>query len=354
MASGSEWVERPPASIVPIAQAAALFQSEICRLLFEGYASQFAAAGNAVPAKSAFDLYELRKTLPDAVLCAITVPDRCVYRVAGERLKARLGFNPTGQDYYQFVPEIRRRYARWAMNMVVATPCGFRAEIEQSYSSGEVALIEVAAVPLLSDEPGVDGFILFADCALTRWQRYDNTSVTLQDANVVRRDLIDLGFGVDTDFRDLVPVGARGPGAGSAQRDLTLAAGTIRHAFADGPKLSTFEVEGRATIDEVIRVMNLHFADRQARHVLWDLTKADLSAWDKAGVSRVAEAGRALLPGRDPDGRTAIVVQMDVERTFMKIYTIMTELYGSPIRYQIFADRREALAWLDDEGVEKD
>ena len=120
-------------------------------------------------------------------------------------MKERFGFNPTGQDYYQFVPEIRRRYARWAMNMAVATPCGFRAELEQVYSSGDVAIIEVAAVPLLSDEPGVDGFILFADCALTRWQRYRDTVVTLKGANVLRRDLIDLGFGVDADFRYLVP-----------------------------------------------------------------------------------------------------------------------------------------------------
>ena len=55
-----------------------------------------------------------------------------------------------------------------------------------------------------SEEPGVDGFILFSDQALGRRAGAPATPPRLLGANVRRRDLIDLGFGVDTGFRDLV------------------------------------------------------------------------------------------------------------------------------------------------------
>lgn len=211
MATDGDWVEAPAASVVTVTDAAALFRSEICRQLFRGYLGLFEAAGHTVPDKDSLDLFGLRTTLADAALCAITLPDRCIYRVAGERLKRRLGLNPTGRNYYDFVPAVRRERAARAMNMVIQVPCAFRAEIEQTYTSGETVLIEVVAVPLRSQEPGVDGFILFADCALSQWKEHQRPAARLQGAVVVRRDLIDLGFGVDPEFRDLVPRSRRSP-----------------------------------------------------------------------------------------------------------------------------------------------
>ena len=198
------WTEKAPAAIVAFADLRDLLRTAAAKTLWEGYGRLRARVGNALPAKAALDLAPVAAMLPDAALVAIGPRERCVYRVVGETLKERVGFDPTGKNYYDFVPEIRLAYARRAMAMVIDTPRGFRADIEQVYSSGEVLTIESFGLPLVSSEPGIDGFILFSDQAQTRWQRREEPGRRLLGANVVRRDLVDLGFGVDRDFRDLV------------------------------------------------------------------------------------------------------------------------------------------------------
>jgi hypothetical protein len=200
------WIEREPDTVVPVADAERLVRTPACAVLVRGYAKLIGAAGDHIPAKNDLDITDVARMLRDAALCAVTLPDRCVYRVAGEQLKTRLGFNPTGLNYYSLVPEIRRPYAARAMNMVVTVPCGFRAEIEQRSVSGEIVAVEAVAFPLRSEEPGVDGFIIFGDQAITPKQTQPGRTDPMLGANVVHRDLIDLGFGVDSTFRDLVQV----------------------------------------------------------------------------------------------------------------------------------------------------
>ena len=122
----------------------------------------------------------------------------------GKDLKARMGFNPTGANYYDYVPEERRRFAADAMHMVIDTPCAFRAEVRQSYSTGLSLIIEATGFPLISNEAGVDGFIIFADQAVDDSIEIHTDRRRLLGANVEQRDLIDLGAGIKTDFVDMV------------------------------------------------------------------------------------------------------------------------------------------------------
>lgn len=198
------WILRAPETICSLREAQSLFATESCRIVAAAYLTILERSQGAIPDKSDFDLDAFAKALPHVALCAITRPDRCIYRVAGEILKRRIGFNPTGRNYYDLVPERRRPHAAHAMNMVVDVPCGFRAVIDQDYTVGPHRSIEAVGLPLRSGEPGVDGFIIFADEALDEAARGRRDDTSLVGANVVRRDLIDLGFGVDADFRDLV------------------------------------------------------------------------------------------------------------------------------------------------------
>lgn len=180
------------------------FRTEPCRVLAEGYLAMLEAAGGGLPAKNGLDISRFQKAIPYMVLCAVTLPDRCIYRLAGEATKQRIGLNPVGRNYYDFVPQERRAYAQRAMNMVVEGPSAFRAEIEQSYSAGLRRRVEAVALPLLSEEPGIDGFILFGDCQIGTDADDRLVQATLLDANVTCRDLIDLGWGVDENFVDIV------------------------------------------------------------------------------------------------------------------------------------------------------
>jgi len=198
------WRPRSPNHLGTLDEAFARFRTDACRRLAEGYRALLAAHDGKVPPKADLDITSLASAVPHLALCAVTKPDRCIYRLAGERLKERMGFNPRGRNYYDFVPEERRQFAANAMHMAIETPCAFRAEIRQQYSTGLEVMIEAAGFPLLSAEPGVDGFIIFADQAISSTEDLDFTTHALLGANVVTRDLIDLGAGTRRDFVDMV------------------------------------------------------------------------------------------------------------------------------------------------------
>lgn len=181
------------------------FKTATCRRVAQAYLELLRKGDGAIPAKNGVNLTGFATAMADMALTAVTKPDRCIYRLAGERLQRRMGINPIGRNYYDFVPEFRRDQAVRAMTMVVDVPCGFRAEIQQNYSDGSIRLVEAVGLPLTSDEPDVDGFILFGDRQIEYDIMTSRDDVSLLGANVVRRDLIDLGYGVDEQFEDLVP-----------------------------------------------------------------------------------------------------------------------------------------------------
>lgn len=198
------WREQKPASVGPLDAILPRLRTPATRTYREGYLALRAKAGGALPSRSGFDLAPFVAAVPHFALLAVTLSGACVYRLAGETLQQRLGFDPKGHDYYDFVPEPRQDYARRAIEMVIRRPCGFFALIEQTYEDGATRTIETLGLPLADKEPGVDGFILFADCALPEPATYHAPGNRWLGANVVRRDLLDLGFGVDPDFVDLV------------------------------------------------------------------------------------------------------------------------------------------------------
>ena len=200
-----QWVTRRPDACVALGQSTPLYRTVACRDLATAYQRLLAAEAGQLPPKSRLDVTELPGVIPHLLLCAVTKPDRCIYRVVGEDVKRRIGRNPVGLNYYDFVPVERRAHARHAMNMVVGVPSGFRVEIEQTYSSGLGRLVEAVAFPLASAQAGVDGFAVLAECEIGTSDRWTDAGVTLLGTNVVRRDLIDIGFGIDETFEDLVP-----------------------------------------------------------------------------------------------------------------------------------------------------
>lgn len=198
------WIQQKPEHTCKLSEAMPLFSTSFCRILAEGYQALLEQNRGAIPTKSGFDVLRFTKIIPHLALCAIKKPDQCIFRVAGEGFKQRLGLNPTGLNYYDFVPADRRAHAVRAMNMVIDVPCAFRVDVERHYSNGLSAMVEAIGLPLLSDESDVDGFIIFADEGLDLRPELTLNSSRLFDANVTHRDLIDLGFGVDKTFVDLV------------------------------------------------------------------------------------------------------------------------------------------------------
>lgn len=199
------WKSQKPEIVGTLESAFPRFRTRSGRVLAEGYLDLMNANEGRIPAKNGLDLSPFARAIANFALAAITVPDKCVYRIAGEGFRRLFAANPTGRNYYDFVAPERRRSAAHAMNMVVAVPSAFRAEVVHRFDSGASLLIEAAGFPLTSEEPGVDGFVLFFDEPMERPALTEEQLGRLVETHVLRRDLIDLGFGVDETFVDLVP-----------------------------------------------------------------------------------------------------------------------------------------------------
>jgi hypothetical protein len=203
-ALGMDWTPRKPNRAGLLKDALAAYRTPACRTLAAGYLNMLETSPGRIPHKNDLDLASFAAIMPHLALVAISKPDRCTYRVAGERLKERVGLNLAGRNYYDFVQPERRQIAAGAMHMVIDTPCAFRAEIRQTYTGDTTLMIEASGFPLLSSETGVDGFILFADQGIDKLDELLTPHPILQGASLRRRDLIDLGFGIDDAFEDLI------------------------------------------------------------------------------------------------------------------------------------------------------
>lgn len=192
-----------------LADAPDLFSTSAPRVLAEGYAALMRENDGRIPRKNGLDISKFATALPNVVLFAITRPDKCIYRIVGESWKQRIGMNPIGRNFIDFVAGERRESAVESILDLISVPSGFRVIVEQIYSAGRSAKLEALAVPLSSDEPGVDGFSIFAAQTITPIDFATNEDRIVLGANIIERDLIDLGFGVNENFVDLVRPGQK-------------------------------------------------------------------------------------------------------------------------------------------------
>lgn len=174
--------------------------------LVDIYAEHMSETERVFPTKSAFRLWQLGSDLANSILYDFTNRDQLIYRVVGEEIKARFGFNPDGRSYLEFVAPERRASALEAFQHCADTPCAMHVRIRQHFESGRRALCEVVGVPL-ADNPGeaTARYLLFVDKLVEDEDvRVGERGVMLY-AQIVSRCFVDIGFGVPGDFKDLVP-----------------------------------------------------------------------------------------------------------------------------------------------------
>lgn len=200
----SRWVSRRPDRYASIEAALPEFKTANSQLVARGYAALLKRSGGQIPHKNGLDLSGFAPALSNIALAAVKIGSACIFRIAGEAIRDRFSLKLVGANYYDLVDPARRSRAMQAIEMVAAVPCGFRVDLLQCFSNGTTVEAEACAFPLRSDEPDIDGFVLFADEQLDPPAHLRARKPELLESVVLRRDLIDLGFGVDEGFVDLV------------------------------------------------------------------------------------------------------------------------------------------------------
>lgn len=201
-----EWVSKKPEFVGNLDEISARCKTESGRRLIAGYAKYLHANGNHPPKFTDLDISDFAASTPHIALGSVIKDHRCEFRIIGENLRERMSFPTARVNYYDYVPADRVASVKRVMEMVVETPCGFRADLQQVYTSGQLMYAEAVALPLAPARDGEAGQILFSDQTTEDLGFGPKENQALLGANLVRRDIIDIGHGIDHTFEDMVRV----------------------------------------------------------------------------------------------------------------------------------------------------
>ena len=199
-----EWVSKKPEFVGNLDQVRDRCKTAAGRRLIAGYSKYLRANGNKPPKFTDLDIADFAAITPHFALCSVIKDIRCEFRIIGENLRERMGFPVTRVNYYDYVPADRVASVKRIMETVVETPCGFRADLEQVYTSGQSTHAEAIGLPLAPARSGESGQILFSDQTTEDLGFSAEEKNTLLGANLLQRDFIDIGHGVDPTYEDLV------------------------------------------------------------------------------------------------------------------------------------------------------
>ncbi|WP_421779475.1 PAS domain-containing protein [Kiloniella litopenaei] len=170
------------------------FTSPRCQRLHDYWWELKYSCGQTVPKKSDFNPAAIKDILSHILIHDLSKPGQSLLRLAGTGIVDRLGFDPTGRDYVEFVAEDRRDAAYNELYKVASFPCGMRVILEGRYQSGLVHISESVGYPLCSDS-GDYHFLVFIDDVLENIERHQSPDKQLNYSKVNQRDYIDIGFG---------------------------------------------------------------------------------------------------------------------------------------------------------------
>lgn len=148
----------------------------------------------------------LKGDLANVILYDLVDREDLVYRLVGEDIKKRFGYNPDGHSYLEFVQPERRQSALRAFCHCADTPCAMHVLVRQGFLKNGYADCEVLGVPLADKEGDREGrFLLFVNRILESHNAPARDLRDLQVADIHSRRFVDIGFGCPSGFYDLVP-----------------------------------------------------------------------------------------------------------------------------------------------------
>lgn len=119
----------------------------------EGFSRFFscyrAAQAGAVPAsQEALPMRQLAKIMTHVTLLEWVAPDQITYRIAGDAIIERLGFNPTGTNFLDLLHADQRTTSIEGHQTMMAHPCGCYLLYENEFENGSRAVLETITLPM--------------------------------------------------------------------------------------------------------------------------------------------------------------------------------------------------------------
>ena len=169
------------------------FRSERSRLFASRY-TDLTGRGD-VPARSALLPETMPRILSSFVILEVEGPGVVRFRLAGTREVDRYGFEVTGRNYIDFVPQARRKAAFAAFLTMDVHPCGMYALIRSQSAAGRVSLNEAIGFPFRSDRTGRIHLVFQSNDVEVDSRRGLAVDPLAAHSTVLDRRFIDVGFG---------------------------------------------------------------------------------------------------------------------------------------------------------------
>lgn len=144
------------------------------------------------------DLLPMRSLAP--MLANITMTeyvdnDTIIFRIAGENITERLGFNPAGRNTLDLIAREKRDEAVALHDVIINHPCGSYVVYESVFQSGRQAKSESITFPLRKDAHTNSFFFLSYHLHHEVTGVADAGESTALGLSEIQTELVDIGFG---------------------------------------------------------------------------------------------------------------------------------------------------------------
>lgn len=175
----------------------------------EGFSHFFscyrAAQTDAAPAsQDALPMRQLAKIMPNVTLLEWDTPDQIIYRIAGDAIVERLGFNPTGMNFLDLLHADQRPTSIDGHQIMKAHPCGCYLVYESEFGNGSRAVLETITLPMRRTEGAATNLFFSFHSHHSTTSVAASTTDTALVVNWRRMEHADIGRGVPAE-KPLLP-----------------------------------------------------------------------------------------------------------------------------------------------------
>jgi len=149
-----------------------------------------------IPLRTNFNPEDIPELLPFITIYQLLSKDNIRVKLAGTAINDRDGYNRTGDNYLDVVPDERKAKASAAFWAARNKPCGMRVIITSKSQKGLVRSIEALGLPI-KDKNESPPLLYYCSPAIEKTSLLDIIKGdSLEQVSIKQRDFIDIGAGV--------------------------------------------------------------------------------------------------------------------------------------------------------------
>ena len=120
--------------------------------------------------------------------------------------------------------------------------------------------------------------------------------------------------------------------------------------IATEDSLLILTVTGSLTANHMLKIILEYYSNKIAKDIIWDLTNGSMNSISQESFRAIANTAKiAVKDGSRRGCKTVFVGNSDSEQASIRLYTIIAEMTGVPIKYNVFRTIEAARSWISQE-----